>query len=107
MSAFQMVSEDTFDQDVLRSNSPVLVEFGAEWCVPCKQMEPILEQLSKEWNGKVKLVKVDVDSGMNIAQKFQVMSVPTLILFVNGKACDRLTGKQSKERISEKFLPLF
>jgi thioredoxin 1 len=102
-----MVNETTFDQDVLRSNGPVLVEFGAEWCVPCKQMEPILEQLSKEWNEKVKLVKVDVDSGMNIAQKFQVMSVPTLILFVNGKACERLTGKQSKERISEKFLPFF
>ncbi len=106
MSSFISISDSTFDQEVLKSSLPVLVEFGAEWCGPCRQIEPILEQISNaEWKGKVRLAKVDVDESVDLTMQFQVMSVPTLILFVNGKACQRVSGKQPRDRLIEKFTP--
>jgi thioredoxin 1 len=106
MSSFVNISDSTFDQEVLKSGLPVLVEFGAEWCGPCRQMEPVLEQiLNAEWKGKVRLAKVDVDESVNITMQFQVMSVPTLILFVGGEARQRLSGKHPRDRLVEKFAP--
>jgi thioredoxin 1 len=106
MSSFLNITDSTFEQVVLKSSQPVLVEFGAEWCGPCRQMEPVLEQISSnEWKGKVKLAKVDVDESVNITMQFQVMSVPTLILFVNGEARQRVSGKQPRDRLVEKFTP--
>jgi thioredoxin 1 len=105
MSAFINTNDSTFDQEVLHSPLPVLVEFGAEWCGPCRQMEPVLEQLATEWNNRLRLAKVDVDESVSLTLKFQVMSVPTLILFVNGEACQRLSGKQPRDRLVEKFSP--
>jgi len=106
MSLFESVSDTSFDQKVLQSNLPVLVEFGAEWCGPCRQMEPVLEQISSsEWKGKVRLVKIDVDESVNTTMQFQVMSVPTLILFINGEARQRVSGKQPRDRLVEKFAP--
>jgi thioredoxin 1 len=68
-------------------------------------MEPVLEQLATEWNNRLRLAKVDVDESVSLTLKFQVMSVPTLILFVNGEACQRLSGKQPRDRLVEKFSP--
>ncbi len=105
MSSFVNINDSTFDQEVLKSKVPVLVEFGAVWCGPCRQMEPVLEQLANEWNGKVRLAKIDVDESVQLTMQFQVMSVPTLILFKNGEPCQRLSGKQPRDRLVEKFSP--
>jgi thioredoxin 1 len=106
MSSFVIINDSSFDHEVIKSQTPVLVEFGAEWCGPCRQMEPILEQLaSTVWNGKIRLAKVDVDQCVDTTMQFQVMSVPTLILFVNGEVCQRVSGKQSRDRLVEKFSP--
>lgn len=103
MGSFTNVNDSSFEKEVLKSSTPVLVEFGAEWCGPCRQMEPLLEQLAAEWKDKVRLAKVDVDESIQTTMQFQVMSVPTLILFVNGEACQRLSGKQPRDRLVEKF----
>lgn len=108
MTAFLPINDSSFEKDVLQAKAPVLVEFGAEWCGPCKQMEPVLEQLAQtEWINKVQLAKVDVDQSVNTTMQFQVMSVPTLILFVNGEARQRISGKQPRDRLVEKFSPFF
>jgi len=105
VNSFKSINDASFELEVLRSPVPVLVEFGAEWCGPCRQMEPVLENLAVEWNGKVHLAKIDVDESVGTVLKFQVMSVPTLILFVNGEACQRLSGSQPRDRLFEKFDP--
>lgn len=105
MSAIQHVSEDTFQAEVLESSQPVLVDFTAAWCGPCKMLEPVVKDLAEECNGKVKVVKLDVDHNQNLAMQYQVMSVPTLMLFNNGEVKERLTGYQSKKRIASKLTP--
>jgi thioredoxin 1 len=107
MSSFITVNENSFPEQVLKTSSPVIVEFGAVWCAPCKRLEPIMEKLGDEWGSKVQLVKIDVDESVNVTLTCQVMSVPTLILFVQGQEKQRLTGLQSRERIVEKFTPYF
>ena len=107
MSSFITVNENSFPEQVLKTSSPVIVEFGAVWCAPCKRLEPIMEKLGDEWGSKVQLVKIDVDESVNVTLTCQVMSVPTLILFVQGQEKQRLTGLQSRERIAEKFTPYF
>jgi thioredoxin 1 len=97
------VSEATFQVEVLDSPVPVMVDFTAVWCGPCKMLEPVVTQLAAEWQGKVKVVKLDVDDHPEIAMKYQVMGVPTLILFDQGKLRARVTGYQSKERLLSKF----
>jgi thioredoxin 1 len=92
-----------FEVEVLKSTLPVMVDFTAVWCGPCKMLEPVVEQLSKDWDGKVKFVKMDVDDNSNLAVQYGVMGVPTLILFVNGNPVQRLSGYQPKDRIISKF----
>jgi thioredoxin 1 len=105
VSSFTVVNDASFEREVLRSNTPVLVEFGAVWCGPCRQIEPILEQLAVEWKGKVRLAKVDVDESVKTVLQYQVMGVPTLIMFVGGEACQRVSGSQPRDRLVEKFSP--
>ena len=107
MSSFLTINEKSLPEQVLKSSSPVIVEFGAVWCAPCKRLEPIMEKLADEWGGKVRLVKIDVDESVNVEMNCQVMSVPTLILFIKGQEKQRLTGLQARERIIEKFTPYF
>lgn len=99
------VTEDTFQEKVLAANQPVVVDFTAAWCGPCKMLEPVVKELAVEWDGKARVVKLDVDQAANLAIRYQVMGVPTLMLFVNGEPQERLTGYQPKKRIQGKFKP--
>ena len=103
MADITKLDEAAFDVEVLKSTLPVLVDFTAVWCGPCKMLEPVVMQLSKDWNGKVKFVKLDVDDNSNLAMKYGVMGVPTLILFINGSPVQRISGYQPKDRIISKF----
>lgn len=103
MSNLVNVSQEQFDEQVLKSKLPVMVEFGAVWCGPCKRMEPELEKLALQWKGRMRLVRMDVDEASDLAVRMQVMSVPTVLLFVNGEVKQRAMGFQPLERLVEKF----
>jgi len=105
MSEIAHVTEDTFQSEVIEASQPVLVDFTAVWCGPCKMLEPIVRELAADWNGKAKVVKLDVDSNANLAMQYQVMGVPTLMLFVGGEPKERVTGYQPKKRLENKFAP--
>ncbi len=105
MADITYLSETTFQQEVLESGLPVLVDFTAVWCGPCKMLDPLVKQLAKEWEGKVKVVRLDVDDNPKITFDYQVMGVPTLMLFKGGKPVERLSGYQPKDRLEKKFSP--
>ena len=105
MADIPEVNEDNFKAEVLADPRPVLVDFSAVWCAPCKMLDPIVEQLAQEWAEKVKVVKLDVDHNPNIAMQYQVMGVPTLMLFIQGESRERLVGYQPKDRITSKLTP--
>ncbi|MCP4295521.1 MAG: thioredoxin [Proteobacteria bacterium] len=86
------INDGNFDNEVLKSEGPVLVDFWAAWCGPCKMIGPVLEDLSNEYSGKVKIAKLDVDQNQNTASQFGVRSIPTLILFENGKQKETIVG---------------
>lgn len=94
------VSDNTFEQEVLKSTEPVLVDFFAEWCGPCKAMAPALEQVAKEMQGKVKVVKLDVDQNPAVTGKYGIRAMPTLILFKNGQVTAQHTGAWCRRRSS-------
>lgn len=101
----QEVIESAFTEKVLKSALPVMVEFGAEWCGPCKRLEPELERLAAEWAGRVVLMHVNVDQAPSLVTSFGIMGVPTVILFVNGKETARFTGLTPRDKIIQKFSP--
>ena len=105
MADVSYVTEESFDAEVLESALPVLVDFTAVWCGPCKMLEPVIIELADEWADKVKIVKLDVDHNANIAMKYQVMGVPTLMLFKQGEIKERLTGYKPKKQIVSKLSP--
>jgi thioredoxin 1 len=90
------VSQDNWEQEVLKSDTPVLVDFWAQWCGPCRMVAPVLEQLADEMDGKVRIAKLDVDANQGIAYQFQVSSIPTFILFKGGQMADRMMGAMPK-----------
>jgi thioredoxin 1 len=94
------VTNDTFEGEVLASKTPVLVDLWAEWCGPCKAMEPTMKQLADEFDGKVEIAKLNVDENPDLAQSLDVMSIPTLMLFKDGKPVNRLVGLQPKDRVA-------
>jgi thioredoxin 1 len=99
------LKEDQFQAEVLDEKLPVLVDFSAVWCGPCKMLDPVMKELANLWDGKVKFVKIDVDHNPSIAMNYQVMGVPTLILFKAGQAVERVTGYQPRNRLEKKFQP--
>ena len=103
MSDITHVTQENFQEEVINASGPVVVDFTAVWCGPCKMLEPILKELAETWEGKVRVVKLDIDNNAETAMKYQVMGVPTLMLFVNGEPKERLTGYQPKKRIEKKF----
>ena len=92
-------TDANFDQDVLQADLPVLVDFWATWCGPCKAIAPTLETLSAEYEGKVKIVKVDVDSNPQTASQFGIRNIPTLFVFKDGEKVDSITGLQPKAEL--------
>jgi len=99
------VNEANFQNEVIESDKPVLVDFTAVWCGPCKMLDPVVKQLAQDWDGKVKVVKLDVDENPTLAMQYQVMGVPTLMLFKQGKLSQRVSGYQPKDRLIAKFGP--
>ena len=93
------ISDRTFDAEVLKSGTPVLVDFWAEWCPPCKMLAPILEEIATERDGQIKIAKLDTDENPTAPQKFGVMSLPTLILFKDGAEVSRVVGYRSKSQL--------
>ena len=102
------LTSSSFDETVKSSNTPILVDFWAEWCGPCKAIAPVLKELSTELAGKVTIAKLDVDAHGDIAQRFSVMSIPTLLIFNNGEVQKRLVGAKGKGQLLQElaeFLP--
>ncbi|MBL8059647.1 MAG: thioredoxin [Chthonomonas sp.] len=100
MAANLTVEASDFDTRVLGSDKPVLVDFWAEWCGPCKQIGPSIEALATEFAGKADVVKVDVDSAGDVAARYGIMSIPALLVFKDGKEVDRMVGAQPKDVIA-------
>ena len=105
MAGIKIVSEDTFEQDVLEAQSPVLVDFWAEWCAPCRMMTPTLEELAQKKADQLEVVKLDVQEDPDMAAQYGVMNIPTLILFIDGEPAERLTGYMPLESILEGLAP--
>ena len=99
--AVTTLSDSTFDETVAADGAPVLVDFWAEWCGPCKMIAPILEEIATEYAGKVKVCKVDVDANPDMPGKFNIRGIPTLIMFKAGNAVDTKVGALSKTQLSE------
>ena len=97
------LTDDNFEREVLESTAPVLVDFWAAWCGPCKMIAPIVEELSSEYEGKAKICKIDVDSAQKTATDFGIRSIPTLLIFKEGKVADQLIGAVPKQQITEKL----
>lgn len=95
---FQVTSEN-FEAEVLKSNIPVLVEFFAVWCGPCKAMEPVLASCAAEYNGQIKVGKLDIEEHGDIAMKYGIMNVPTIVVFKSGKAVNRLAGLRKEKEL--------
>ena len=93
------ITMDNFEQEVLNSDIPVLIDFWATWCMPCKMLAPVIEELAEEANGAYKVGKIDVDRSPSLAAQFGVMSIPTVIVFKNGKAAEKSVGVVPKNQL--------
>jgi len=107
MAGLIHVTEDTFQEEVINSLEPVLVDFSAVWCGPCKMLDPVVKQLAGEWDGKVKVVKIDADQNPNILMQYGVLGIPTLLFFKHGEIKERITGFMPKDKLVAKFSPHF
>jgi thioredoxin 1 len=105
MAAANMVTltEGNFSQEVLKSATPVVVDFWAEWCGPCKMIAPVLEELAGEYDGKVKIGKVNIDEYQQLAIQYGINSIPTLLFFKNGEVADQVVGMRSKRDLKASF----
>ena len=106
MSDLSMIDDQqAFEKEVLNADTPVLVDFTAAWCGPCKMLNPVLEELAEEWAQRITIRKLDVDQNQELAMDFGVMGVPTLILFKDGEIAERMTGFKPKKQLMKIFEP--
>jgi thioredoxin 1 len=103
MAAITKLNVGEFQTEVLQASQPVLVDFTAVWCAPCKMLDPVVQQLAADWENQVRVVKLDIDDQPELAMEYQVMGVPTLMLFKGGAPVERVTGFQPKDRLVKKF----
>ena len=101
----QVVSDQTFEQEVLKSDTPVLVDFWATWCGPCRMVGPVLEEVANEQGDKIRVAKLDVDANPITAGRFGVRAIPTMIVFKNGREADRIVGYHPKPQLMQKLTP--
>jgi thioredoxin 1 len=106
MSEAPALTADTFEAEVLKSDIPVVVDFWAEWCGPCKMLSPTVDTIAEEYAGKVKVYKLDVQTEAAVASKYGVSSIPTLLLFKGGEVADRIVGLRPKNDITSRIDPL-
>ncbi len=99
----EKVSDATFDQEVTSAEGLIVVDFGADWCSPCKKLDPIMEELAGEYKGRVKVRKLDVSESPQVAQRFRVLSVPQVLFFQDGRVVEQVTGVMPKGQLVEKF----
>ena len=95
------LTDDTFEQEVLKSDVPVMVDFWAEWCQPCKIINPLIEELGRDFEGKIKVGKMNVDEHANTPATYGIMSIPTIMIFKNGKPLETMIGAQPKENFKK------
>jgi thioredoxin 1 len=105
MAELMTLTDATFDEVIGSRAEPVLVDFWAEWCGPCKMVAPILEQLAAEHTGRLAVAKLNIDENLATARRFEVLSIPTLILFANGEEVLRIVGAESKARLAARLEP--
>ncbi len=105
MSSATAVTDGSFQQEVIKATEPVLVDFWASWCQPCRMVAPVVEEIASENSGKLKVLKLDVDENQNTAMQYNVSSIPTLILFKEGQPVERVVGFSPKDRLMSKIAP--
>jgi len=105
MGSSTVVTDETFKEQVLKSSLPTLVDFWAIWCGPCKMVSPLVDEIARENEGKLKVMKLDVDENEQTAMQYGVMSIPTLILFKDGRPVERIVGYKPKGDLAKKILP--
>jgi thioredoxin 1 len=105
MSELPFVTEQTFQDEVVASPQPVLVDVTAVWCAPCKMLDPLVRQLANEWNDKVKVVKIDADQNPGLLMQYGILGIPTLMLFKGGDIKERMTGFVPKDRLVARLSP--
>ena len=99
------VNDENFKKEVLESDIPALVDFWAEWCMPCRMVAPVVEEIAREYQGKLKVCKLNVDEARNTASNYGIMSIPTLAIFKNGKVADKIVGALPKTELEKAIKP--
>lgn len=99
------LNDKNFEAEVLKSNVPVLVDFWAEWCGPCRMLSPIVDEIALDLQGKLKVAKLNVDEAQELAARFNIMSIPTLIIFKGGEPVEQIVGAMSKDQLLKKIKP--